>query len=154
MPQTTDIDSSVEKTNWITSTLKKSNPAAEPHGSPQRCTVKPRKGAGQGSRGEFSVSHFLVCSQHTYRPEYCLLMRRHDMPRRYLLHLLRSLPLLPPHLHLRSSHHTKTKCAFYNLVDMCLRDLIYPNYQRRNMRTSEFHKSWGYFNWRRFQCGA
>ncbi len=81
--------------------------------------------------GQFSVSRFLVCSEYTYCPEYCLLMRRHDMPTRHLLHLLRCLPLLPPHLHLRSSHHTKTKCAFYNLVDICLRDVIYPNYQRQ-----------------------
>jgi hypothetical protein len=43
----------------ITPTVKKSNPAVEPHGSPQGCTVRPRKGAGQSSSGEgwvFSVS--------------------------------------------------------------------------------------------------
>jgi hypothetical protein len=36
---------------WITSTVKKSNPAAEPHGSPQGCTVRPRKGTGKCSIG-------------------------------------------------------------------------------------------------------
>jgi hypothetical protein len=35
----------------ITSTVKKSNPATEPHRSPQGCTVRPRKGAGQSSMG-------------------------------------------------------------------------------------------------------
>jgi hypothetical protein len=36
----------------ITTTVKKANPAAEPHGSPlQGCTVRPRKGAGQSSMG-------------------------------------------------------------------------------------------------------
>jgi hypothetical protein len=34
-----------------TSTVKKSNPITEPHGSPQGCTVRPRKGAGQCSIG-------------------------------------------------------------------------------------------------------
>jgi hypothetical protein len=42
-------------------TVKKSNPAAEPHGSQQGCTIRPRKGAGQSSMGlgfrVFSVSH-------------------------------------------------------------------------------------------------
>jgi len=32
-------------------TVKKSNPAAEPHGFPQGCTVRPRKGAGQSPIG-------------------------------------------------------------------------------------------------------
>jgi len=31
--------------------VKKSNPAPEPHGSPQGCTVRPTKGAGQCSIG-------------------------------------------------------------------------------------------------------
>jgi hypothetical protein len=31
--------------------VKKSNPAAEPHGSPQGCTVRPRKGTGKCSIG-------------------------------------------------------------------------------------------------------
>jgi hypothetical protein len=35
----------------ITPTIKRSNPAAEPHGSPQGCTVRPRKSAGQISMG-------------------------------------------------------------------------------------------------------
>jgi hypothetical protein len=37
----------------ITTTVKKSNSAAEPHGSPLQgcCTVRPRKGAGQSSIG-------------------------------------------------------------------------------------------------------
>jgi len=34
----------------ITSTVKKSNPAAGSHSSPQGCTLRPRKGAGQCSR--------------------------------------------------------------------------------------------------------
>jgi hypothetical protein len=41
---------------WISSTVKKSNPAAEPHGSPQGCTVRPRKGAGQCWVGVLSAS--------------------------------------------------------------------------------------------------
>jgi len=32
--------------------LRISNPAAESHGSPQGCTVRPRKGAGQCSMGQ------------------------------------------------------------------------------------------------------
>jgi hypothetical protein len=35
----------------ITPTVKKSNPATEPHCSPQGCTVRPRKGAGPSSMG-------------------------------------------------------------------------------------------------------
>jgi hypothetical protein len=47
---------------WITFTVKKSNPATEPHGSPQGCTVRPRKGAGECSMGggEFRVSRWAV----------------------------------------------------------------------------------------------
>jgi hypothetical protein len=44
--------------------VKKSNPAAEPHGSPQGCTVRPRKGAGQSSMGRggvFRVSPPMPC---------------------------------------------------------------------------------------------
>jgi hypothetical protein len=51
----------------ITPTVKKSNPATEPHCSPQGCTVRPRKGAGQSSIGGggeggrvFSVSLLIV----------------------------------------------------------------------------------------------
>jgi hypothetical protein len=47
--------------------LSQSNPAAEPHGSPQGCTLRPRKGAGQFSMaqrgwggGESSISHIQV----------------------------------------------------------------------------------------------
>jgi hypothetical protein len=50
-----------------TSTVKKSNPITEPHGSPQGCTVRPEKGAGQcsmgggaggGGQGAFSILRF------------------------------------------------------------------------------------------------
>ncbi len=36
----------------ITPTVKKSNPSTEPHGSPQGCTVRPRKATGQSSMAE------------------------------------------------------------------------------------------------------
>jgi hypothetical protein len=36
----------------ITPRVKKSKPAVEPSSSPQACTVRPRKGAGQSSWGE------------------------------------------------------------------------------------------------------
>jgi hypothetical protein len=55
MVLSTGIDSGKEKkcdlfSIQITTTVKKANLAAEPHGSPlQGCTVRPRKGAGQSS---------------------------------------------------------------------------------------------------------
>jgi hypothetical protein len=55
MVLSTGIDSGKEKkcdlfSIQITTTVKKANLAAEPHGSPlQGCTVRPREGAGQSS---------------------------------------------------------------------------------------------------------
>ncbi len=71
---------------WITSTVKKSNPAAEPHGSPQGCTVRPRKGTGKCSIGggkggvgylacvSFMVLHVLLMGQMNFYIIFFLLL--------------------------------------------------------------------------------
>lgn len=52
----------------ITFTVKKSNPVAEPHRSPQVCSVRPRKGTEQCSMGVFSIlqSELVFCVLYIY----------------------------------------------------------------------------------------
>ncbi len=43
-------------------------PAAEPYGSPQGCTVRPRKGSGKCSMGVDSMSHYCLALPRALHP--------------------------------------------------------------------------------------